>query len=80
MGIPGPDGDVHDLGSNGLISTADSLHPEFVGPEILAELPPECKEALVEAAAREWEWKSKWRSEAIDGQRTTPLKSYAWFP
>ncbi|GFF47736.1 chromatin structure-remodeling complex subunit rsc7 [Aspergillus udagawae] len=80
MGVPGPDGDVHDLGSNGLISTADSLHPEFVGPEILAELPPECKEALVEAAAREWEWKSKWRSEAIDGQRTTPLKSYAWFP
>ncbi|KAF7159798.1 hypothetical protein CNMCM5623_005187 [Aspergillus felis] len=80
MGVPGPDGDVHDLGSNGLISTADSLHPEFVGPEILAELPPECKEALVEAAAREWEWKSKWRSEAIDGQRTTALKSYAWFP
>ncbi|EAW08093.1 chromatin structure-remodeling complex subunit RSC7 [Aspergillus clavatus NRRL 1] len=80
MGIPGPDGDVYDLGANGLISAANSQHPEFVSPEILAELPPECKDALVEAAAREWEWKSQWHSEAVDGSRTTPLKSYAWFP
>lgn len=80
MGIPGPDGDVHDLGSNGIISTANLSYPEFVSPEILAELPADCKEALVEAAAREWEWKSKWHSEVGDGARTTPLKSYAWFP
>ncbi|EAU36255.1 hypothetical protein ATEG_02981 [Aspergillus terreus NIH2624] len=80
MGVPGPDGDVHDLGTNGLISAANATHPEFVSPEILEELPAECKEALVEAATREWEWKSKWRSEATDGARTTPLKSYAWFP
>ncbi|BDD60668.1 hypothetical protein MPDQ_006612 [Monascus purpureus] len=80
MGIPGPDGDVHDLGSNGLISIANPMHPEFVGPDILAELPPECKEALVEAAAREWEWKTKWQNEATHGSRTSPLKSYAWFP
>ncbi|KAJ9254787.1 hypothetical protein DTO207G8_3317 [Paecilomyces variotii] len=80
LGVPGPDGDVHDLGSNGLISIADPLHPEFVGADVLAELPPECKEALVDSATREWEWKSKWRSEAVDGARTRPLKSYAWFP
>ncbi|KAI9370186.1 chromatin remodelling complex Rsc7/Swp82 subunit-domain-containing protein [Aspergillus egyptiacus] len=80
MGVPGPDGDVHDLGTNGLISVADPTHPEFVSPEILEELPPECKEALVEAASREWEWKSKWCSEVNDGARTVPLKSYAWFP
>ncbi|KAB8214830.1 chromatin remodelling complex Rsc7/Swp82 subunit-domain-containing protein [Aspergillus novoparasiticus] len=80
MGIPGPDGDVHDLGSNGIISTANLSYPEFVSPEILAELPADCKEALIEAAAREWEWKSKWHSEVGDGARTTPLKSYAWFP
>ncbi|PKY04169.1 hypothetical protein P168DRAFT_290256 [Aspergillus campestris IBT 28561] len=80
MGLPGPDGDVHDLGTNGVISVAHPTNPEFVGPEILEELPTDCKEALVEAAAREWEWKSRWRSETSDGTRTTPLKSYAWFP
>lgn len=80
LGIPGPDGDVHDLGANGLLSTANPRYPEFVGPEILAELPPECKEALLESAAREWEWKSRWGSEGVDAARAKPLKSYAWFP
>lgn len=82
QGIPGPDGDVHDLGANGLITVAGSPQgtPEFVSPDILAELPPECKEALVEAAAREWEWKSKWRCEVDDGKRSQPLRSYSWFP
>ncbi|KAL4880061.1 chromatin remodelling complex Rsc7/Swp82 subunit-domain-containing protein [Aspergillus karnatakaensis] len=80
MGIPGPDGDVHDLGANGLISVANPKHPEFVSPEILEELPAECKEALIEAASHEWEWKSRWCSEVDNGARTVPLKSYAWFP
>lgn len=80
QGVPGPDGDVHSLGSNGLISLANPDHPEFVTPEILAELPPECKEALVETAAREWEWKTNWRSEVDDGARSHPVKSYSWFP
>jgi chromatin structure-remodeling complex protein RSC7 len=80
MGVPGPDGDVHDLGANGLISVANPKHPEFVSPEILEELPAECKEALIEAASQEWEWKSRWCSEVDDGARTVPLKSYAWFP
>ncbi|PWY76468.1 hypothetical protein BO94DRAFT_204745 [Aspergillus sclerotioniger CBS 115572] len=80
LGVPGPDGDVHDLGSNGLVSVANSMNPEFTSPEVLEELPLECKEALIEAAAREWEWKSKWSREASDGARATSLKSYAWFP
>lgn len=80
LGIPGPDGDVHDLGTNGLISTANLQHPEFVTPEILDELPSDCKEALLESAASEWEWKEKWGNEGTDAARTTPLKSYAWFP
>ncbi|CBF74413.1 hypothetical protein AN4239.2 [Aspergillus nidulans FGSC A4] len=80
LGIPGPDGDVHDLGSNGLISVANPKHPEFVNPEILDELPPDCKEALIEAASHEWEWKSRWCSEVDDGARVAPRKSYAWFP
>lgn len=80
LGIPGPDGDVYDLGTNGLLSTANPRYPEFVGPEILAELPPECKEALLESAEREWEWKSRWGNEEVDAARAKPLKSYAWFP
>ncbi|RAK73876.1 nuclear localization protein Npl6 [Aspergillus fijiensis CBS 313.89] len=80
LGIPGPDGDVHDVGSNGFLSVADPKNAEFMSPEILAELPPDCQEALLDAAANELHWKSKWASEAIDGARSNPLKSYAWFP
>ncbi|KAL2866743.1 chromatin remodelling complex Rsc7/Swp82 subunit-domain-containing protein [Aspergillus lucknowensis] len=80
MGVPGPDGDVYDLGTNGLISIANPKHPEFVSPEILEDLPPECREALIESASQEWEWKSRWCSEVDDGARTVPQKSYAWFP
>ncbi|CAP91329.1 Pc13g02600 [Penicillium rubens Wisconsin 54-1255] len=80
MGIPGPDGDVHDIGPNGLVSVANPEHPEFMTPEILELLPPGCKEALVDAAAQEVEWKSKWTSETKDGERTQPTKSYAWYP
>ena len=80
MGIPGPDGDVHDLGANGLITVADPQHPEFMSADVLDELPPECKEALLASAAQEWEWKTKWRSEADDGARSRPLKNFAWFP
>lgn len=80
LGRPGPDGDIHDIGSNGITSMVDHLHPEFASAEVLAELPPECKEALVETAAREWAWKSKWRSETTDGSRARILQSYSWYP
>ncbi|CRG92496.1 Chromatin structure-remodeling complex subunit rsc7 [Talaromyces islandicus] len=80
LGRPGPDGDIHDLGSNGITSMVDHLHPEFASAEVLAELPPECKEALVETAAREWAWKSKWRTETTDGSRAHFLQSYSWYP
>jgi chromatin structure-remodeling complex protein RSC7 len=80
LGRPGPDGDIHDLGSNGITSMVDHLHPEFASAEVLAELPPECKEALVETAAREWAWKSKWRTETTDGSRAQILQSYSWHP
>lgn len=80
MGVPGPDGDVHDIGPNGLVSVANPQHPEFMSPEILELLPPDCKEALVEAATQEVLWKSKWNTETQDGERTQPTKSYAWYP
>lgn len=59
-GVPGPDGDFHDVGVNGLPNVND---------EILAELPPECRKALEEAREKEQEWKSRWNSEAVDGSR-----------
>lgn len=80
MGIPGPDGDLRNLQPNGLASIANPKNPEFMTPEIIALLPPECKEALIEAAAREVEWKSRWSTEAEDGARAQPTKSFAWYP
>ncbi|EOD51063.1 putative nuclear localization protein [Neofusicoccum parvum UCRNP2] len=59
-GVPGPDGDFHDVGVNGLPKVND---------EILAELPSECREALEDAQQKEQEWKSRWHTESIDGSR-----------
>lgn len=80
MGLPGPDGDMRTPGPNGIVSIANPAHPEFMSPEVIALLPEECREALLDAAAREIEWKSRWSTEAGDGHRSTPLKSYAWYP
>ena len=80
MGLPGPDGDAEDIGGNGLISIANPMHPEFVSQDVLAELPPQCKDALMQAATQEWEWKTKWHQETVDGNRIKPSKNYAWFP
>lgn len=80
FGFPGPDGGSQAIGPNGILRMNDNLHPEFMSPDILSELPQECKEALVEAAAQEWTWKSKWQSEAANTGRTLPTKSYAWYP
>jgi chromatin structure-remodeling complex protein RSC7 len=80
LGFPGPDGDSQDIGTNGLLRMDDRLHPEFMSPDVLSDLPPECKDALVDAATREWAWKSKWQTEAADSGRTAPSKSYAWYP
>lgn len=80
MGLPGPDGDLRNLHPNGLASIADPTHPEFMSPEIIALLPEDAKEALIDSAAREVEWKSRWSNETTDGARSRPLKSYAWAP
>lgn len=80
MGLPGPDGDLRSLGPNGLVSIANPHHPEFMNPEIIAMLPDDCKEALIDAAANEVAWKSRWSSESDNCARSRPLKSYAWFP
>ncbi|KAJ6141428.1 Chromatin structure-remodeling complex subunit rsc7 [Penicillium chermesinum] len=64
MGLPGPDGDLRSLGPNGLVSIANPRHVEFMNPEIIAMLPEDCKEALLDAAANEVEWKSRWSTRA----------------
>jgi chromatin structure-remodeling complex protein RSC7 len=80
MGVPGPDGDLCNMNPNGLASIANPKHAEFMTPEILALLPDDCKDALIDAAACEIQWKSKWSTESQDGMRAQPSKSYAWYP
>ncbi|KAF4633940.1 hypothetical protein G7Y89_g4179 [Cudoniella acicularis] len=64
LGVPGPDGDLYDLGFNGLSAVSD---------EIKAELPPECRGAFEEALAKENEWKSRWGSEGQSTHRRAPI-------
>lgn len=88
--VPGPDGDHHDLGSNGLISLdhevnddadADSEDINFkMTAEVLAELPEDCRQAYLEAAAREWQWKNKWKGERVDGARANLAMNFTWTP
>ena len=63
-GVPGPDGDVHDLGFNGLSSVSD---------DIKAELPLECLKAFEEALEKEMQWKNKWGTETSDAHRRAPI-------
>lgn len=60
LGVPGPDGDFHDVGPNGLANIPD---------ELLAELPDDCRRAYEDAKAKEEEWRNTWRTEAEDGHR-----------
>ena len=64
LGVPGPDGDVYDLGSNGLSSIPD---------DVKAELPPECLAAFEEALAKEKAWKNTWNTEGRDAHRKAPV-------
>jgi chromatin structure-remodeling complex protein RSC7 len=64
LGVPGPDGDVHDIGFNGLASIPD---------DIRNELPAENRRAFDEALAKELEWKNQWRTEAEDSMRKAPI-------
>ena len=62
-GVPGPDGEIHDLGFNGLSSVSE---------EIKAELPPECLAAFEKALANEMQWKTQWGTESTDSSRKAP--------
>lgn len=60
LGIPGPDGDSIDMGSNGL--------PD-VDEETISLLPQECRAALLEAKKNEIMWRTNWGIEKDDGAR-----------
>jgi chromatin structure-remodeling complex protein RSC7 len=63
LGVPGPDGDAHDLGFNGLAGVPD---------DVKAELPPECLAAFEKALQKEMEWKNRWGTEIENTLRKAP--------
>lgn len=48
--------------------------------ELLDELPEECRRALEDSVRREQEWSSQWRSETLDGKRSTFVNTVEWYP
>jgi len=71
LGNPGVDGNMLTLGPNGLPNVTD---------EILAEMPPDCRAALLEAKRHEKEWKETWTSETNDGMRGNLKIGFMGFP
>jgi chromatin structure-remodeling complex protein RSC7 len=60
FGTPGPNGTSLDIGPNGLPDATD---------HVLNELPEHCRNALLEAKAKETAWKNNWGFETEDGLR-----------
>lgn len=71
LGVPGPDGDIDDLGPNGLTDISQA---------VIDELPEDCRAAFEEARSRELGWKSKWGSEVGDGCRASLRIGFNGFP
>ncbi|EEP82470.1 hypothetical protein UREG_07335 [Uncinocarpus reesii 1704] len=77
LGSPGPNSSGH---SNGLITIdPNNGNPVFnMDPEILKELPPDCREAYIDAAMKEFEWKRQFTHVGSDRGFTRPRMSYAY--
>lgn len=69
--IPGPDGDITDLGPNGLSSISQS---------VLDELPADCRAAFATAKNAEMGWKNQWGDEGSDGGRGRLRIGFNGFP
>lgn len=67
IGLPGPDGDVLDVGPPGLAATAES---------VAAALPCECLRSLESARREAIKWKNLWQGEDQDGARAQLRISY----
>jgi chromatin structure-remodeling complex protein RSC7 len=63
LGVPGPDGDAHDIGFNGLSSIPD---------DVKAELPADCLKAFEQALEKETQWKAQWGTESSSTLRRAP--------
>lgn len=51
-----------------------------ISPNVLDELPADCRNALEQAVAREMCWRSTWLNESINGHRAHILSSVEWYP
>jgi chromatin structure-remodeling complex protein RSC7 len=71
LGIPGPDGDFVDVGTNGLPVLDD---------EDRLKMKPEELEALEQVKAEEQEWRSQWGGETTDGARVRPKIGFVGVP
>lgn len=65
-GFPGPDGAITD-------PTAGTTGLSAIAPELVAELPADCRAAFEAARSREARWQHRWDTEARSGHRA-PLK------
>lgn len=71
LGIPGPDGNFIDVGTNGLPDLDD---------EDKQNMKPEELEAFAHLKREEQEWRSQWGGESTDGARVKPRIGYIGVP
>lgn len=71
LGIPGPDGDFVDVGTNGL-PNLDDEDKQNMKPEELA--------SFAEIKREEQEWRSQWGGEHTDGARVKPKIGFVGVP
>ncbi|KAF2828734.1 nuclear localization protein-like protein NPL6 [Ophiobolus disseminans] len=71
LGLPGPDADFIDVGTNGL--------PQL-DEEHLQNMKPEEREAFAYVKAEEAEWRNQWGGEATDGARAKPRIGFIGVP
>lgn len=70
-GVPGPDGDVADLGGNGLTG---------ISADLIDELPDDCRAAFESAVRAERKWKRSWGNESSDKMRGALRIGFNGFP
>lgn len=71
LGLPGPDADFIDVGTNGLPDVDD---------EALQSMKPEERAAFTHAKEEEKEWRGQWGGETTDGARTKPRIGFIGVP
>lgn len=71
LGIPGPDGNFVDVGTNGL--------PDLDAEDEKSMKPEELK-SFKQIKTEEQEWRSEWGGETTDGARSKPRIGYVGVP